>query len=124
MLLERKRKKDINKMTIVTIFVLILISFFSEKMESIKVVLYVACALVGFFSTRYTFVIIMMAYTNAFSLFNGLEMQGGLTDFGLIAGLVCCGMETIRYIKEKKYKIKITFHVFSSILNVRTKTQE
>ena len=39
MLLERKRKKDINKMTIVTIFVLILISFFSEKMESIKVVL-------------------------------------------------------------------------------------
>ena len=108
MLLERKRKKDINKMTIVTIFVLILISFFSEKMESIKVVLYVACALVGFFSTRYTFVIIMMAYTNAFSLFNGLEMQGGLTDFGLIAGLVCCGMETIRYIKEKKYKISKT----------------
>ena len=74
-------------------------------MENIKLILYAACALVGFFSTRYTFIIIALTYTNFFSLFNGLEMQGSMTDFGLIAGLMCFLGETIRYIKENNYKI-------------------
>lgn len=105
MVLEIKNKRNVNKMTIVTIMILILISFFSEKMENIKLILYAACALVGFFSTRYTFIIIALTYTNFFSLLNGLEMQGSMTDFGLIAGLMCFLGETIRYIKENNYKI-------------------
>lgn len=105
MLLEMKNKKNVNKMTIVTIMILILMSFFSEKMENIKLILYIACALVGFFSTRYTFVIIILTYTNFLSLFNDLKIQGSMTDFGLIAGLICFLAETIRYMKEKNYKI-------------------
>ncbi len=98
-------KKNINRMLLVSILILIFIGFFSEQIEKIRIILYVLCALVGLFSIRYTFVIIILTYTYFLSMYSELDIVGGIPTFGLIAGLMCFIGETSRYLKANKYRI-------------------
>ena len=106
MIIDTKSKEKINKMLILSIFILIVLSVFSNQLNQVRLVLYAVCILVGIFSPRYTFVIIILTYTNFLSMFNELEFSGGITDLGLIAGVSCFFCETARYLKEKEYFVQ------------------
>ena len=105
MVLDKKDKKNVNKMLIVSIFILAMMSVLSNQLDKLRLILYGICILTGVFSTRYTFVIIILTYTSFLSMFNGVETSGAISDFGLIAGSVCFLRETVIYIIEKQYSI-------------------
>lgn len=112
MLLDEKDEKNVNKMLILSIFILAMVSVFSNQLDKVKLILYGVCILTGLISTRYTFVIIILTYTNFLSMFNGVVTSGAISDFGLLAGIACFAKEVVKYIKEKEYKIskKVIFN--------------
>ena len=104
--LEIKDKKNINKMVLVSIMILIFVGVFFNKLNNIKILLYAICALVGIFSIRYTFVIIILTSTSFLSMYN-IEVIGGIPSLGYVAGAMCFISETFKYLKNKKYRIPI-----------------
>ena len=124
--LDSTDKKIVNKLILVSMIGIIVLGVFKNSLNDYKLfLLYILCIIVGAISIKYTFVIMILSYTNVFSLFNGINMSGNMTDFGLIAVISCFIIQTIKYVKRNKYKcskklIYNALYVISIILLLST----
>lgn len=106
-----KNNKKNNNLSLcgMVLFSWIIIFIFTFGSNSILVVLgmYIISALIGFFSVRYTYLMIILFMTTLFGTFwESYLTTGSMTDFPLISVLICITTQGVKKLRKVNFKIE------------------
>lgn len=108
-------KKDLNKLNIFTISYILLIILFGKSLKYLQIPLYLFSIVIGLRSIKYSLVIIIISYTNIFSLCSASNIDWAFYDLGLLVAI----FSFIRYmITKNKSKNKESNRLFLFVLSI------
>ena len=110
---KNKKKNNQNNKNLsllgMILFSWIIIFIFTFKSNSVLVILgmYVVSAFIGFFSVRYTYLMVILFMTTLFGTFGEANLTtGSMTDFPLISVFICVITQAIKNLKKNNFKIE------------------